>query len=141
MENFVTARNSIWDRARQIHEVLLRIASRESLRIGFPSPSLIDEAFVLLQRHRFRKPLLASKKEWTRRAIIFEPNVYQYLWPHVELEFVVEGEIRFFNGAGKPRRFNPALAHIEALGSEVYWSIDLNDHYPEFAETIEGADA
>jgi hypothetical protein len=126
-----------WDRARQIHEVLLSIASRESLRIGFPSPRLIDEAFAVLQHHQFRKPLFASKKEWTRRAIIFEPKVYQYLWPHVELEFVVDGEVRFFNGVGKPRRSNPALAHLDALGPEVYWSIDLNGHYPEFAEIIE----
>ena len=138
MEDFVPdIMREYWDRACQIHEVLLRIASRESLRVGFQSPRLIDEAFALLQRHQFRKPLLASKKEWTRRAIIFEPKVYQYLWPHVELEFVLDGKLRFFNGVGKPRRVNPALANIEALAPEVYWCIDLNGHYPEFAEIIE----
>jgi hypothetical protein len=126
-----------WDRATQIHALILGIASRESLQIGFPSPRLIDEAFAALHRLRFRKPLLVSKKEWTRRAIIFEPKVYQYLWPHVELEFIVDGHVRFYSGVGKPRRHNPALAHIEALTPKIYWCIDLNDHYSEFSEVIE----
>lgn len=79
------------ERARRVHEILLRIASQESLRIGFPSPRLIDEAYFLLRQNDFKKPLLASKKEWTRRAIIFEPKAYEFLWPHVELEFIVDG--------------------------------------------------
>lgn len=127
----------------QIHQIILEIASRESVRIGFPSRRLIDEAFAALHRLNFRKPLLASKKEWTRRAIIFEPKAYQFLWPHVELEFIVDGDVRFFSGVGRPRRHNPALAHIEALAPEIYWSIDLNDHYPEFSDffTAESFDA
>src|SRR5687768_13272237 len=103
------------NRANKIHQIILEIASRESVRIGFPSPRLVDEAFAALQRLKFRKPLLVSKKEWTRRAIIFEPKAYQFLWPHVELEFVVQGDVQFFSGVGGRRRHNPALAHIEAL--------------------------
>ena len=124
------------ERARHIHEILLRIASQESLRIGFPSPRLIDEAYPLLRQYDFKKPLLAPKKEWTRRAIIFEPKAYELLWPHVELEFIVDGSIRFFNGAGDPRRANSVLAHLEARLPKIYWSIDLSDRFDEFSEVF-----
>ena len=124
------------DRARQIHEILFRIASNDSLRIGFPSPRLIDEAYAVLQRYRFKKPFLASKKEWTRRAIIFEPKAYEFLWPHVELEFIVGGAVHFFSGVGKPRRKNPALAHLEGKLPEIYWSIDLGNRFDEFSEVF-----
>ena len=124
------------ERARQIHEILFRIASKESLRVGFPSARLIDEAYAVLQRYGFKKPLFASKKEWTRRAIVFEPTAYEFLWPHIELEFIVDGAVRFFSGVGKPRRNNPALTHLEAQLPEIYWSIDLGNRFDEFSKVI-----
>lgn len=121
--------------ARRIHEILYRIASKESLRIGFPTRSLIDDAYEVLQTYGFRKPLLAPKKKWTRSAIILEPKVYEFLWPHVELEFIVDGRIRFFSGIGQPRRKNPALAYLYAT-LPIYWSIDLGNRFDEFSEAF-----
>jgi hypothetical protein len=124
-------------RARQIHEILFRIASHDSLRIGFPSRRLVDEAYAELLRYHFKKPFFASKKQWTRRAIIFEPQAYEFLWPHVELEFIVDGAVLFFSGVGKPRRNNPGLAPLEARLPEIYWSIDLDNRFDEFSEVFE----
>jgi hypothetical protein len=125
--------DEVREQTRQVHKTILEIASKETISVGFRSSRLVEEAFSELQRFKFKKPWLASKREWTRRAIIFEPQVYEFLWHRVELEFIVDGGIRFFSGIGKPRR-NPDLAHIEAHLPEVYWSIDLNNHFEKFSE-------
>lgn len=122
--------------ALQIHRILLRIASEDSLRIGFRSSRLIEEAYAELRRFRYRKPLLASKKEWVRRAIIFEPRAYEFLWYRVELEFLVDGQVRFFDGSGHRRR-NPDMASLEAKLAEIYWSIDLGDRFDEFSKVLD----
>ena len=121
-------------RARSIQAAIRRIAEAEPVVVGFPSPSLIADAFAALKGLGLRKPLFASRKEWTRKAIVFEPKAYELLWPHVELEFVVDGSLRVFSGLGAPRRDNPLLAAIETRLPPIYWDIRLEERYPAFEQ-------
>jgi hypothetical protein len=123
-------------RVQRLSLVLRSVAAAGPLRVGFPSPGRVGEAYELLRGYGFRKPWFKSRREWARSAIL-EPAVYEAVWPHVQLECIVAGTVRYFSGSGSRRRANPNVAALEARLPRILWSIDLGLEYQAFAGALD----
>ena len=133
MSEFSTDIDESMERAVRIHEVILAIARNEEIIVGFPNRWIYKDAYSTLRRMMFKKPFFQSKREWTRSAIVFEPDAYKYVCPHVELEFFVDNQSLFFNGAGfRLRKDSFVHARLHSLGPPTYWIIQLGPHIGKF---------
>lgn len=122
----------LFEQSSTIHEIILNVASSETLVVGFPSKTIYRVAYRKLCDMRFRKPFFASRREWTRRAIVFEPNVYRYMAPHVELEFISEDSLVYYNGTGVRIRNTIHESEFAQMRPPTYWVICLGGNLNKF---------
>jgi hypothetical protein len=87
-------------RALKIHAIICSNQDHPDFRMGVLSVTYWDTLARLLRDGFFRKPLLKGNRAWVRELVVADPEAFAFLAPHIKLEFVIDGHLRYWNGWG-----------------------------------------
>ena len=68
--------------------------------MGVPSAMNWDALAQRLREGFFRKPFLKNNRSWVRQLVIADPEAFAFLAPHIKLELIVNGHLRYWDGWG-----------------------------------------
>lgn len=88
------------NRALKLHSIIRANRENPEIRMGVPSVRNWDELAIKLKRGFFRKPLLTSSRTWVRNIVLEDPKAFAFLAPHIRLELIVDGKLRYWDGWG-----------------------------------------
>jgi len=133
-----------WNHAGRIHQAIHDLALAEPIQVGIINKPSLHQAVAVACRGGFPKPLLKSEKEWLRSLIIRERSAYQMLVFQIELELIVDGDIRWWRGDGaildrlEERRLFEAMPFLSQRIPERHFSINLGLRVGPFRGLLEG---
>ena len=130
--------------AERIHEAIANMASRDSIRVGV-NRSRVGEAVAKLRRGFFKKPFLASSKEWLRTLVVQDPAAFKFLAGHIELEAAYKGRLYRWTGYGTkifPNEDSPAQVQefIQSNLGPFFVTIQLGTDVTLFSGLLEDVD-
>jgi hypothetical protein len=95
------------NRALKLHSIISANRENPNIRMGVPFVRYWDELANKLERGFFRKPLLVNARSWVRNIVLEDPKAFACLAPHIRLELIVDGKLRYWSGWGREITRNP----------------------------------